>query len=130
LAIMAHYSRIAKVAIDVPPADHPRELAFWQSASGLPLAQGTRFPEYHGAGLPGQQFGLLVQRLGGGPARIHLDVHTDDLEAEVARLERLGAERVEKVATWWVMRDPAGMVFCVVLDEPGALTDGNAQRWD
>ena len=127
---MAHYSRVAKVVIDVPPADHQKELAFWQSASGLPLEQGVRFPEYHGAALHGQQFGLLVQRLGGGPARVHLDVHTDDLAAEVARLERLGAERVEQVATWWVMRDPAGMLFCVVTEEPGTLTDGNAQCWD
>ena len=96
---MAHYSRIARVVADVPPADHQKELAFWQSATGLPLAQGTRFPEYHGAGLPGQQFGLLIQRLGGGAARVHLDVHTDDLEAEVARLERLGAERVERLGS-------------------------------
>lgn len=127
---MAHYSRIAKVVIDVPPADHQKELAFWQSACGVPLAQGVRFPEYHGAELPGQRLGLLVQRLGDGPARVHLDVHTDDLDAEVARLERLGAERVEQVATWWVMRDPAGMLFCVVAGEPGVLCDGNAQRWD
>lgn len=127
---MAHYSRIAKVVIDVPPADHQAELAFWQSASGVLLQQGIRFPEYHGAELHGQQLGLLVQRLGEGPARVHLDVHTDDLEAEVARLERLGAERVEKVAAWWVMRDPAGMLFCVVAEDPGVLTDANAQRWD
>lgn len=127
---MAHYSRIGKAVIDVPAADHQKELAFWQSVSGLPLKQGTRFPEYHGAELPGQQFGLLVQRLGEGPARVHLDVHTDDLAAEVARLERLGAERVAMVGPWWVMRDPAGMPFCVVPEEPGLLTDGNARHWD
>jgi hypothetical protein len=34
---MAHYSRLAKVVIDVPPADHDRELAFWNAAAGQPL---------------------------------------------------------------------------------------------
>lgn len=127
---MAHHSRISKVVIDVPPADHESELAFWQSATGLPMTQGTRYPEYHGTELHSQQLELLVQRLGEGTARIHLDVHTDDLDAELARLERLGAERVGQVESWWVMRDPAGMVFCVLSEEPGVLTDANAQRWD
>jgi Glyoxalase-like domain len=127
---MTHYSRIFKIVVDVPPADHERELAFWQGASGQPMRQGTRYPEYHGAALPGQEFALLVQRLGSGPARVHVDIHTDDVEAEVGRLERLGAEQVERAGFWCVMRDPAGLLFCVVQDEPGKLTDSNAHRWD
>ena len=51
---------------------------------------------------------LLMQRLESAAPRAHLDIHTDDPAAEVARVERLGAERVQKVKTWWVMRDPAG----------------------
>lgn len=127
---MTHYSRIFKVVIDVPPADHDRELAFWQQASGQRLAQLALYPEYHGAELHGQDFALLVQRLGEGQSRVHLDIHTDDLEAEVARLERLGAQRVERVHHWWVLRDPAGLPFCVLPDPPGTLTDDNAQRWE
>ncbi len=127
---MTHYSRIFKVVVDVPPADHDRELAFWRGASGQPLRQGTRFPEYHGAELPGQDFGLLVQRLGDGSARVHVDIHTDDVDAEVSRLERLGAQQVERLDFWCVMRDPAGLLFCVVRDERGLLSDGNAHRWD
>jgi len=46
------------------------------------------------------------------------------------RLERLGAERVQKVQTWWVMRDPAGLLFCVLPMRPGSLNDENAQRWE
>ena len=61
---------------------------------------------------------------------MHLDIHTDDLEAEVARLERLGAERVRRVHGWWIMRDPAGLLFCVIPDTSGSLNDGNAQRWE
>jgi hypothetical protein len=127
---MAHHSRLSKVVIDVPPVEHDRELAFWSAAVGQPLAQGERYPEYHGVALHGEEFGLLIQRLGDGPGRVHLDIHTDDLDAEVARLEGLGAERVQLVHRWWIMRDPAGLPFCVVPERAGSLDDSNAQRWD
>jgi len=126
---MAHFSRILKVVIDVPAADHDRELAFWRGATGEELAQG-RLAEYHGSLLHGLDFGLLVQRLDDGEPRVHLDIHTDDLDAEVARLEQLGAERVQQVHSWWVLRDPAGLPFCVIPEKPGSLTEDNAQRWD
>jgi Glyoxalase-like domain len=126
---MAHHSRLSKIVIDVPPAEHDRELEFWSAAVGQELAQGVKYPEYHGAALHGQELGLLVQRLGDGPGRVHLDIHTDDLAAEVARLEELGAERVQLVHAWWIMRDPAGMLFCVVPEPPGSLDDSNAQHW-
>ena len=127
---MAHYSRLSKVVIDVPPAEHNRELAFWSAAAGPPLARFERHPEYHGAALHGQEFWLLVQRLGQDQARVHIDIHTDDLPAEIARLEKLGAERVRQVHSWQVMRDPAGLLFCVIPESPGTLDNGNARRWD
>jgi hypothetical protein len=113
----------------VPQADHDQELAFWQAATGQTLAQIDKYPEYHGSVLPGQ-YALLVQRLGSGQARVHLDIHTDDLEAEVARLEALGAQREAQAHPWQVMRDPAGLLFCVVPEPPGSLTADNAQRWE
>ena len=61
---------------------------------------------------------------------MHLDIHTDDLEAEVARLEQLGAERVQRVQAWQLMRDPAGLMFCVIPDPPGMLNESNARRWE
>jgi hypothetical protein len=128
---MSHYSRLELVAIDVPGDVHDQELAFWQGAIGMELPQGRRYPEFHGALLPRQpHIGFLIQRLGEGPARVHLDFHTDDLEAEVARLERLGARRDQRVNDWCVMRDPAGLLFCVVPVTAGSLDDDNAQRWD
>ncbi len=127
---MAHYSRLSKIVIDVPPGPHDQELEFWQAATGQPLTRIERHPEYHGAELPGVGVGLLIQRLGEGQGRVHLDIHTDDLAAEMARLERLGAQRVQQMHGWWVMRDPAGLPFCVIPEPPGALHDGNAQRWD
>jgi predicted enzyme related to lactoylglutathione lyase len=118
------------IVIDVPPDQHDGELAFWQAALGTPLTRQQRHPEYHAAALHGQAFGLLVQRLDSGQPRVHVDIHTDDLDAEVARLEALGAERVSQVDFWCVLRDPAGLLFCVVPESSGSLDDSNAQRWD
>jgi len=126
---VVHFSRLFKVVIDVPAGDLDRELSFWEAAVGQPLPRFD-YPEYHGAALHGQDFWLLMQRLGEGTARVHVDIHTDDLAAEVDRLERLGAERVQRVHSWQVMRDPAGLVFCVIPDPAGTLGDWNAHRWE
>ncbi len=48
------------------------------------------------------------------PSRVHLDIETDDIEAEVARLEALGAKRVQSIHTWCAMEAPTGQRFCVV----------------
>jgi predicted enzyme related to lactoylglutathione lyase len=51
--------------------------------------------------------------------RMHLDIDTDDIEAEAARLEGLGATRVaaqplhEHGTSWILMADPEGNEFCV-----------------
>jgi hypothetical protein len=127
---VTHYSRLCMAVIDVPEPAHDREVAFWSGATGQALTQIERHPDYHVGRLHNQEVWLLIQRLGDGEARVHLDIHTDDLAAEVARLEALGAEKAEKIQEWQVMRDPAGLPFCVVPDPPGTLTDANAQRWD
>ncbi len=123
-----HYSRLDKIVIDVAAEDHDGELAFWQGALGQTLQPFERFPEYHGAELEKQDIGLLMQRLGDGASRVHVDFHSTDVEAEVARLEQLGAKRVREVNGWWVMQDPAGLTFCVIPDK--GLNERNAQRWE
>ena len=60
---MAHYSRLDKIVIDVAPDDHDAELAFWAGAIGPPLIQSERYAEYHSGEIPGQDIGILVQRL-------------------------------------------------------------------
>ncbi|MFF3730105.1 VOC family protein [Streptomyces sp. NPDC002476] len=54
-----------------------------------------------------------------GKNRLHIDVHGEPggLDALVARLEGLGATRVQEVdkgpaGRWWLMRDPEGNEFC------------------
>jgi hypothetical protein len=57
-----------------------------------------------------------------------LDIESDDVEAEVARLEALGARRIEKVRTWWVMEAPTGHRFCVIRPQRGPLGP-DANTW-
>jgi hypothetical protein len=63
------------------------------------------------------------------PSRVHLDIETDDIEAEVRRLEALGATRVQKVKTWWVMEAPTGQRFCVVRPQAGSFA-AEANTWE
>ncbi len=62
-------------------------------------------------------------------SRVHLDIETDDIPAEVARLEKLGATVVARPERWVVMQAPSGQRFCVVrVQRPGFPK--NANRWD
>ena len=47
-------------------------------------------------------------------SRVHLDIESDDVEAEVARLQKLGARRLDNIKTWVVLEAPTGQRFCVV----------------
>lgn len=68
---------------------------------------------------PSDQLHVEVQAVA-HQSRVHLDIETDDVEAEVSRLEGLGAKRVERVSSWWVMEAPTGQRFCVVRSEPNS----------
>ncbi len=119
---MPHRSRLAVLLLDLPPDVHPAGLDFWSAATGHPVEPDMADPSWHSLGSFSDGFHLEVQRTGvGTPPRWHVDVETDDVEAEVARLETLGARRLRYVESadgegrgLWQMRDPAGLVFCVV----------------
>jgi hypothetical protein len=56
--------------------------------------------------------------------RIHLDFVPDDQAAEVARLESLGATRIDigqGEQPWVVMADPEGNEFCVLTAREGGM---------
>ena len=118
---------VTAIVIDVPGEQHPDEVAFWGGATGKDLVRLSH-PEYHGARLS-PALVMLVQELGEGAPRVHLDIHTDDVDAEVARLTALGASQVDRLENWAVMRDPAGLPFCVVQAAPGELDAGPAVTW-
>ena len=62
-------------------------------------------------------------------SRVHIDIETDDIAAEVARLEKLGARAVARVNTWVVMEAPSGQRFCIVRVQRPDFPK-NANRWD
>ena len=127
---MSHRSRLTSVLIDVPAADHDKAVAFWSGALGRSGKRGQQFPEYvtFGEVTPGLEF--MVQATGDPAPRIHIDIETDDVEAEVARLTALGAAEIERHHGWVVLHDPVGTVFCVVRVQLKAVFDEHATRWD
>jgi hypothetical protein len=75
-------------------------------------------------------FHVEIGRTGPGtPARWHVDVETDDVEAGVTRLEGLSATRHQDMGPLWRVLDPAGLVFCVVGTRTGAALDRHATTW-
>jgi predicted enzyme related to lactoylglutathione lyase len=125
-----HHSRLAGFIIDCQVPDLARAAEFWGAALGMSIRP-----------LPGREGARYVQLLGGDhglhvevqsvrhDSRVHLDIETDNVAAEVARLETLGARRVARVESWWVMEAPTGHRFCVVpQDSPGF--EQRATRWE
>lgn len=110
-----HRSRLAGFIIDCQSADLGAAAGFWGAALGmrervLPGEEGER---YRALDDPTGQLHVEVQ-LVEHPSRVHLDIESDDVEAEVRRLEALGARRVRQVGSWWVLEAPTGQRFCVV----------------
>lgn len=126
-----HRSRLVQLFLDcdenhLPIAD---AVTFWAGALGM-QASPEKDPEGRYWMLAGRD-GLPtigLQRVQ-EPSAIHLDIETDDVEAEVARLEKLGATRKYKVKSWWVMRAPTGHDFCVVRPQ-SADFPGDANVWE
>ena len=124
-----HRSRLVAALVDVPAEAFARTTAFWSAALGKEPEFSDSDPEYAQLDevFPGMQF--YVQKVD-APARVHLDIETDDVEAEVRRLEALGAQRVMHHKTWWVMRDPAGLLFCVVRVQSPEAFERHAHTWE
>jgi hypothetical protein len=106
-----HKSRLAGFIID-SPADPEIAATFWSRALGMPT-RARHQNSYVPLDAAPRDFDVEVQHVNHA-ARVHLDIETDNVEAEVARLEALGAKRVEQRKTWWVMEAPTGQRFCVV----------------
>jgi len=120
-----HKSRLVALGIDCEGGDLESASRFWSAALGRKAGE----VEGRYVGLedrPGQPT-VFVQQVD-HPSRVHLDIETDDIEAEVARLEALGAKRVKKVHTWWVLEAPTGHRFCVVRPQRGPLGP-DANEW-
>ncbi len=118
-----HRVFLRTTVLDFAPEVHDQALAFWTAALDVEPRRGTHFPEYHVLERGAFHGVVLVQKLGEGPSRVHLDIETDDVAAEVGRLVRAGAAVVEAFEHWTVLRDPAGVLFCVVASQSRDLTE-------
>ncbi len=125
-----HKSRLAGFIIDCQTEDLEAAARFWSAALGLevrPPAQPAD-PKYRTLATAPEEVHLEVQQVEHA-SRVHLDIEADDIEAEVARLERLGAKRIGAVRTWYVMEAPTGQRFCIVRPQRADFT-ARANTWD
>jgi predicted enzyme related to lactoylglutathione lyase len=124
-----HRSRVCHFVIDVGDLD--QAVTFWTAALAATedqVSPGSR-QVYRKLRLPDSEIRILLQKTDDkkvSKERMHLDLETDDVEAEVRRLEALGATRwdhqKERGFDFWVMRDPWDNEFCVLQPEfPGLL---------
>lgn len=121
-----HHSRLAGFIIDCRTEDLEQAAAFWSAALGYPLKPSQPSPKYRELDT-GDGLHIEVQRVE-HESRVHLDIEADDIEAEVRRLEALGARRIGKVQTWVVMEAPTGQRFCVVRPQRPDFPQG-AREW-
>ena len=125
-----HHSRLCALLIDCHTDDVDKAARFWAAALGRPVDldhPGSR-DSYRMLATPPDEPIVQIQRVSHG-SRVHLDIETDDIPAEVARLEALGAAVVDRLERWVVMQAPTGQRFCVVrIQRPGFPK--NANRWE
>ncbi len=115
-----HRVRVATVVIDA--VDLEQAATFWSAALNTPVSTGDPAQDrYTSLGQAAGGLRLLLQRVperGSDKNAVHLDLETDDPEAEVARLTALGASRERPLGHGaWVLQDPAGNRFCVIYPE-------------
>jgi predicted enzyme related to lactoylglutathione lyase len=124
-----HRSRLAGFIIDCKTDDLRAAAEFWGAALGMEVRD---LPGQEGSYIqlvePTGQLHVEVQSVS-HPSRVHLDIETDDVEAEVRRLEALGARRVDQIRTWWVMEAPTGQRFCVVRPQGAGFAE-RANTWE
>ena len=125
-----HRSRLCAVLIDCKTSDVDGASRFWGEALGRAVDKdhpGSR-GNYRMLETPPDEAIVQIQRVD-HESRVHLDIETDDIPAEVARLEKLGAEVVHRLDRWVVMQAPTGQRFCVVrVQRPGFPK--NANSWN
>ncbi len=110
-----HRSRLGAICIDSENTDPEAAGAFWGAVFGCELVRSPAPEDAHYAALrtPPGEVDVILQRVD-HPSRVHLDIETDDIEAEARRLEALGAKRVAMIRDWLVMEAPTGHRFCLV----------------
>ena len=124
-----HHSRLCSIIIDCNTYDLDGAATFWSAALSRPvnLEKSGNLEKYRALETPPGQIKCEVQSVDHA-SRVHLDIETDDIEAEVVRLSRLGAREVQRIKTWVVMEAPTGQRFCIVRSQLPDFPNG-ANKW-
>lgn len=125
-----HKSRLGALIVDCRSEDLFEDAQFWAAALGLkPESKegqvNQKYVRLHGTTV---DVPVILQKVEHA-ARVHLDIETDDIDAEVQRLEKLGAMIVEKREKWVVMEAPSKHKFCVISPLRSDLEE-NASEWE
>lgn len=124
-----HRSRLGNIVIDCRTGDLLAAARFWSAALGYPLAEPLDAASgYVRLLTPPGQVQVIVQQVG-HESRAHLDIETDSIEREVARLAALGATLDARHDGWVVMRAPTGQRFCVGKPYRDGFDEG-ATAWE
>lgn len=124
-----HRSRVYALLIDAPAAQATRAAEFWSAALGVSTRTHPAEPQFVGLheALPGLV--AAVQAVDDDP-RFHLDIETDDVPAETARLIGLGATEVSRWLECRTLRAPGGHLLCVLpMESPPELFAAEARTW-
>jgi hypothetical protein len=113
------YSRLDQICIDLAPAAYDTEAAFWAALTGWDRARSA-LPEFQRvAPTPDLPVRILLQRTDEDqPTSAHLDLACSDVEAVRTWHEKHGATFVSRFPHWTVMRDPAGVPYCLTTRDP------------
>lgn len=124
-----HKSRLAGLILDCATDDLAAAADFWGAALGASLANpaDSQSDQYVKLNMPADGPYVEVQSVD-HESRVHIDIESDDIAAEVHRLENLGATRIGVVKEWVVMEAPTGQRFCVVPSE-SADFESRANSW-
>lgn len=125
-----HRSRINGILIDCNVDDIGTAAEFWAGALGRnvdPDHPGTK-GDYVMLTTPPDEWSVQIQKVE-HESRVHIDIETDDIPAEVARLEKLGATVDTRMERWVVMRAPSGQRFCIVRAQRDGFPKG-ATTWE
>lgn len=110
-----HKSRLAGLIIDCDTDDLDAAAGFWAKVLGAPAQRAADLSKspYVALNMPAGEPYIEIQKVD-HLSRVHIDIESDDINAEVARLEKLGAKRITEIKKWVVLEAPTGQRFCVV----------------
>jgi hypothetical protein len=125
-----HRSRFSTLLIDVPHDEVPAAAGFWSAALGVPARPEPGEEQF--TSLPGAFPGLVMAiQAVDDQARYHLDIETDDVDAETARLLGLGAVEVNRWLDCRILRAPGGHLLCVIpLHSDPETFEKHAHVWE